>query len=185
MNSKKNLVFLSTVFAIALLFVPIYSVAADHKKGSGMHGSMMKHGHGHAHSYAKMIASQAEALQLTDEQLGKIVRLHMQGQKEHQKLKEKMHKSHHAFKDAGMQPSTDDATLDKLAKEHATAQQAMLDYHLNERKAVHGILTAEQLSKLKTIKMPHGKHGDDHGGAGHGQEGKEQDGGRNKEHAHH
>lgn len=177
MNSRKTLIFtlLGTVFAMALWLIPTYSFADDHKKGGGMHGDMMKHGHGH--SYAKMIASHAEALQLTDEQLGKIVRLHMKGEKEHKKLMEKMHESRHAFKKASMKPSTDDVTLDKLAKEHVTAHQAMIDYHINERKAVHEILTPEQMSKLKTIKIHHGRHGGDHGGSGHDQGGKEQDSG--------
>nr|WP_281719750.1 Spy/CpxP family protein refolding chaperone [Nitrosomonas nitrosa] len=173
MNSHKSTasIVLGTMLTISLLLTPMQLIAADHKKEAHAHGSMMRHDHDHSHSYAQMVASHAEALQLTNEQLGKVVRLHMKGEKAHKKLKQKMHKSHHAFKEASMKPSTDEAALDKLAKEHAADHQAMIDHHINERKVVHEILTPEQLSQLKTMKMHHGKHGHDHGSSKHDQQG--------------
>jgi hypothetical protein len=86
--------------------------------------------------------------QLSNEQLGKIARLHMQDAKEHEKIKEKMHKSHHAFRKAKMQPGTEDVTLRKLGKVYADAFTAMVEYHIKERKAVHDILTLDQMEKL-------------------------------------
>lgn len=132
--------------------------------GNGMHGHMMMK---HAHSYAHMIASYAEALQLSDEQLGKIVRLHMQGTKEHKKIKEKMHKSHKDFLKAAMQPGTDDATLVKLGKAHTDAFNEMVEYSIKERKTIHDLLTPDQMNKLKSMKMHHDKQGSNHGSSGH------------------
>lgn len=132
--------------------------------GKGMHGHMMMK---HAHSYAHMIASHADELQLSDEQLGKIVRLHMQGTKEHKKIKEKMHKSHKSFLKAAMQPGTDDARLRELGKVHTDTFTEMVEYHIKERKAIHDLLTPDQMNKLKTMKMHHDKQGSNQGSGGH------------------
>ena len=82
MNSHKSTasIVLGTMLTISLLLTPMQLIAADHKKEGHAHGGMMKHDHDHSHSYAQMVASHAEALQLTNEQLGKVVRLHMKGE---------------------------------------------------------------------------------------------------------
>ncbi|SDY85150.1 Spy/CpxP family protein refolding chaperone [Nitrosomonas sp. Nm33] len=130
---------------------------------NGMHGHMMMK---HAHSYPHMIVSHADALQLSDEQLGKIVRLHMQGTIEHKKIKEKIYKNYLAFQKAKMQPGTEDETLRKLGKEYADAFSEMVEYHIKERKAVHNILTPEQMNKLKTMEIRQDMHGSDHSNGG-------------------
>ncbi|MDV6345065.1 Spy/CpxP family protein refolding chaperone [Nitrosomonas sp. Is37] len=130
---------------------------------NGMHGHMMMK---QALSYPHMIAFHADALQLSDEQLGKIARLHIQGTKEHEKIKEKIYESYQAFRKAKMQPSTEDETLRKLGKEYANAFSEMVEYHIKERKAVHNILTPEQMNKLKTMEIRQDMHGSDHSSGG-------------------
>jgi len=139
----------------------------QHKKGmnkssSGMMGHNLgrtKHG---GQSYAHMIATHADELELSDAQLGRIVRLHMKHAQEHWQFKKKIRKSMMHFHHASMKPSTDDATLRKLGNEHVEAFKAMLEQHIRGRNVVHAILTAEQREQLKTMKMNHGMHGGGH-----------------------
>jgi hypothetical protein len=159
-------------------------VAEAHQHGEGK-GNDGKHGEGnccggmmggmkgmmkHEHSYAHMIASHADALKLSDAQLGQIVRLHFKHTQEHEQFKQKIHKSMMEFHQESMKPSTDDATLRKLGKDHAEAFNAMIEQHIRDRSAVNAILSADQRNQLKTLKMDHGMHGGGHGmqGGDHG-----------------
>ena len=128
------------------------------KKDKGGHGGC-KHGK-KSHNYAQMIASHADALELTDKQLGKITRLEMHDTEAHKKTKQEVQKSMMAFHKASMNPGTNDAMLRKLGTEHVDEFNEMVDQHIRERKAVHDVLTADQIDKLKTIKMSHDEHGD-------------------------
>jgi len=116
------------------------------------------------HSYANLIATHADELNLSDAQLGKFIRLHQKHSQEHKQLKKKMHQSMKSLHHAGMKPSTDDATLRKLGNEHVEAFNATLEQHIRSRNVVNAILTAEQREKLKTMEMNYGKHGGHHGG---------------------
>jgi hypothetical protein len=142
--------------------------ACQHKKGMNKSsGGMMGHMSGRSkhrggHSYAHMIATHAEELELSDAQLGRIVRLHMQHSQEHKQFKKKIRKSMMHFHHAGMKPGTDDATLRKLGNDHVVAFKAMLEQHIRSRNVVHAILTAEQREQLKTMQMNHGMHGGGH-----------------------
>jgi len=136
-----------------------------HGDGGGKHGSSKMqgqeqgHGHGHGHgSYAHNVASQAEKLDLSDEQLGKIARLHMKDDKAHKHLKHNLQKSMKALRSAIMEPGSDDETIRKLGQAHVNEFNAMVKHHIQERKAVHDILTPEQVEKLKSMKVGH-----DHG----------------------
>ena len=141
----------------------------QHKKGMNKSsGGMMGHKSGRSKhggkSYAHMIATHADELELSDAQLGRIVRLHMKHAQEHKQFKKKIRESMMHFHHAGMKPGTDDATLRKLGNEHVEAFKAMLEQHIRSRNVVHAILTAEQREQLKTMKMNHGMHGGGHGG---------------------
>lgn len=128
------------------------------KKKSDKHGGMKKGGHDYAH----MVISHADALKLNDEQLGKIVRLHLKYKQEHEQLKEKLKKSMKAFKKESMKPGTSDDQLRKLGKDHTDAFSAMVEYHIKERHEIHAVLSNEQNKQLDAMKMDHDKHDDDH-----------------------
>ena len=128
----------------------------EHKSSKFMHGG--------GHSYANMIATHADELNLCDAQLGRFIRLHQKNSQEHKQFKKKIHQGMKSLHHAGMKPSTDDATLRKLGNEHVEAFNAMLEQHIKNRNVVNAILTAEQREQLKTMKMNHGKHGGHHGG---------------------
>ena len=144
-----------------------------HGEGKGGHGKekVEKDGHGDkkdhgtkkdSHDYAHLIVVHADTLKLSDEQLGKIVRLHLKHEQEHERLKEKVKKSMKAFKKASMNPGTSDAQLSKLGKDHTDAFNAMVDFHINERKDIHSVLTEVQRKTLETLKIDHDHDHDDH-----------------------
>ena len=132
---------------------------AHRKNGSKNAHKSSKFMHGGGHSYAHMIATHADELNLSDAQLGRFVRLHQKNSQEHKQSKKKIHQGMKNLHHAGMKPSTDDATLRKLGNEHVEAFNAMLEQHIKNRNVVNAILTAEQREQLKTMKMNHGKHG--------------------------
>lgn len=124
--------------------------------GHGGHGKGDMEHHGHPPSYAHSVAMQAEALGLSDEQLGKIVRFHLKEDKQaHERIKQKMMESMKAFRKAVGEPATDDETLHKLGQAHIDSFNEMVKYHIDERKAVRSILTPEQIGKLKAVKSDH------------------------------
>jgi Spy/CpxP family protein refolding chaperone len=138
------------------------------KCGCGMMGNMKRRMKHIGHSYAHMISSHAEELELSDAQLGRIVRLHRKHSQEHKEFMKKNRKSMMQFHHESMKPSVDDATLRKLGNHHIETFKAMLEQHIRDRNVVHAILSSDQREQLKTMKMDHSKHGA-HGGGKHNQ----------------
>ena len=130
-------------------------------------GGMMEHMKGRmrrgGHSYAYMITTHADELELSDAQLGRIFRLNLKHSQEHKQYRKEIRKSMMHFHHESMKPSTNDATLRKLGNDHIEAFKAMLEQHIRNRSVVHAILTTEQRDQLKTMKMEHGMHGGGHG----------------------
>ena len=81
------------------------------------HGGMMHRMKGYAHT----VLMHAEALKLSDEQLGKIMRIEMRHQKAHQDLMERLHKSMMSAREGLMDSSAEEAGIRKASKEHAEA----------------------------------------------------------------
>lgn len=143
---------------------PTSSHQHEHNKKNRHHHGMMEE----KHDYAHMIIFHAEELKLTNEQLGKLVRLHLKYEKEHKKIKEKLRDSMHAFRKAQMDPNSTDEQLLSLGKDHANAFNAMVEHHIQERQAIHSVLLADQRSRLNTIKMNHNTHDAKNGDHSHG-----------------
>lgn len=142
------------------------------KRGCGMMGHMKRRMKQRGHSYAHMISTHAEELELSDAQLGRIVRLHRKHSQEHKQFMKKIRKSMMQFHHESMKPSTDDAALRKLGNDHVEAFKTMLEQHIRDRNVVHAILSSDQREQLKTMKMDHSKHGgmhSMHGGGKHSQ----------------
>ncbi len=180
MQCKKSMIsiFIASAFAFILGTVPITSaadnssaaqsvdkgfmVAEAYQSSGGMMGhrrGKMRHG---GRSYAHMVATHADELDLSDAQLGRIVRLHLKHAQEHRQFEKRIRKSMIQFHHESMKPSTDDATLRKLGNDYVEAFKAMLEQHIRNRNVVHAILTTEQRDQLKTMKMDHGMHSGDH-----------------------
>ena len=118
------------------------------KRKRGMHGGMMHR----MKDYAHTVLMHAEALKLSDEQLGKIVRIKMRHQKAHQDLMERLHKSMMSAREGMMDPSAEEAGIRKAGKEHAEAFEAMIEDAVKERNEVNAVLTPEQRDQLKSLK---------------------------------
>jgi hypothetical protein len=120
--------------------------------------------------YAHMIISHTDELKLTNEQLGKIVRLHLKYDKAHEEVKHALQDGMKAFKKESLKPAASDDQLRDLSKAVTTAFNKMAEHHIKERHAIHAVLTEAQKNQLATLKMDH-DHDDDHsghGGGGHG-----------------
>lgn len=126
--------------------------------GGGMMGHMKGRMRRGGYSYAYMITTHADELELSDAQLGRIFRLNLKHSQEHKQYRKRIRKSMMHFHHESMKPSTDDATLRKLGNDHIEAFKAMLEQHIRNRNVVHAILTTEQRDQLKTMKMDHGMH---------------------------
>jgi len=133
-----------------------------HEHGDKKSDGMMKDGHHYAH----LIVSHADSLKLNDEQIGKIVRLHLKNKKEHEQLMKKLKESMKTFQKESTKPSASDDRLRQLGKDHADAFHSMVEHHIKERHAIHAILSDEQKNQLKSMKMEHDSdsHGNSHGG---------------------
>ncbi len=177
---KKSMIsiFIASAFAFILGTVPIASAADNSPAGqsadngfmvakalqssASMMGNIrgrMRHG---GRSYAHMIATHADELELSDAQLGRIVRLHLKHAQEHKQFKKRIRKSMMQLHHESMKPSTDEATLRKLGNDYVEVFKAMLEQHIRNRNVVHAILSADQRDQLKTMKMDHGMHGSNH-----------------------
>ncbi|QOJ21343.1 MAG: Spy/CpxP family protein refolding chaperone [Gammaproteobacteria bacterium] len=145
----------------------------SHGKDKGKAGGHGHH-HGHAmkmrHDYAHVIISHTDELKLTDEQLGKIVRLHLKNKEAHEELKHRLQEDMHAFRHESMNPGGSDERLRSLAKNHIDGFNAMVEHHIKERQAIHAVLSEQQRALLKSIKADHGhdSHDDGKKKSGHG-----------------
>ncbi len=146
-----------------------YTKASDHKghdkrKGKDGKHSSKKKDKKDDQDYAHRLIFNADTLNLSNEQLGKIVRLHLKFKKEHAHLKADMKKSMMAFKKETSKLGASDVQLKKRGRLFANALDAMVKFHIHEREALHAVLSDEQLKKLDTIKVDHHDHdgGHDH-----------------------
>jgi Spy/CpxP family protein refolding chaperone len=113
-----------------------------------MHGRM-KH---HMKSYADMVIKQTEALGLSDEQLGKIVRIQMAEKTSRKELTAKLHKSMKKALDELRNPAVDEDAIRKTGAEHAADFDALIEAALQAREKIDAVLTPEQRAKLKATK---------------------------------
>lgn len=133
--------------------------AGEGMQGGAMHAKMMQHMmmmHEKAESghkgYAEIVLQHIDELKLTDEQIGKITRIHQQNQQKItdivKRAKESMTAAHSAF----LNPAADEASIRKAAQEHTAAFNELVETALKSRNAINALLTPEQLQKLKTLK---------------------------------
>lgn len=176
---SNKLAFLTTSIFVFSLGITSISLAADssidsqienknlllaqaHQHSSEKEGSHDKHGkhkkwdeHEKEHDYAHVIISCTDALKLSDEQLGKIVRLHLKYKQEHKNIKDKLMGSVKTFRKESMNPNTSDDQLRKFAKDLTENSKAMIEHRINERSSIHTILSEDQKKQLFSMKMDH------------------------------
>ncbi len=122
--------------------------AKQEMKQHKMHGRMMHHMQG----YAGVVIKQAEALGLTDKQLGKIVRIQMAEKKRRKEFMGKLHKSMKTALSGLRNPAVDEEAIRKAGTAHAADFEALIDAALQAREKINAVLTPEQRTKLKAMK---------------------------------
>lgn len=99
-----------------------------------------------------MVLKYATELKLTDEQIGKITRIHQANQEKMEKLGPKLHETLKTTHEIFLNPSSDEAAIRKAAKEHATAFDELVETGLKSRNEINAVLTPEQLKLLQSKK---------------------------------
>lgn len=128
--------------------------------GGGMHEMMMQHmqgmrehGRKEHKGYADVVLKYADELKLSDEQIGKITRIHQGSQQKIEELGPKLHESLKAAHDVFLSPASDEAAIRKAAKEHSVVFDQLVETALKARNEINAVLTAEQLKQLQTKKV--------------------------------
>ena len=107
-----------------------------------------------AKSYSAIVLEQAEALNLTDEQLGKIMRIQMTHKKARKELLDQPRKSMtKALKELRNPGATVDS-IRKAGRAHTEDFDSLVEAEIIVRKSIDNTLTPEQRKKLQAIKLP-------------------------------
>jgi len=131
---------------------------AEGTQGGNMHAKMMQHmmmreqAEADHKGYAEIVLQHIQELKLTDEQIGKITRIHQENQQKiaeiGNRIKESMKAAHNTF----LNPAADEPAIRKAAQEHTAAFNELVETALKSRNAINAVLTPEQLQKLKSLK---------------------------------
>ena len=146
------------VSALILAFTfPTISLAGGDscKKHDRHHESMHGHGKGHA-GYAHMVLSKSEKLDLSNDQLGSIMRIQIEYKKARKAFMKKLHENMLEAYKGLMNPAIEENTIRDAAKKHTDALNKLVEDALKERSEVNAVLTEKQKSKLASIKNEHG-----------------------------
>jgi len=115
--------------------------------------AMRDHGRREQKGYADIVLQFANDLKLSDEQIGKITRIHQAAQKSMEELGPKMHDSVKATHEVLLNPASDEAAIRKTAKEHTNLFNEVVETALKSRNEVNAVLTPDQLKQLQTKKV--------------------------------
>ena len=107
-----------------------------------------------AKSYSAVVLEQAEVLELTDEQLGKIMRIQMNNKKTRKKLLDQPRKSMTKALKELRNPAASVASIRKAGRAHTDDFDALVEAEIKVRKKIDAALTTKQRKKLKAMKLP-------------------------------
>lgn len=102
--------------------------------------------------YGEVVLRHTDELKLSDEQIGKIVRIHQANQRKIGEIGAKLHAARRTAYSLFLNPANDEAAIRNAAREHAAAFDELVDTALKSRAAIHAVLTPEQLNQLKSFK---------------------------------
>ena len=103
-------------------------------------------------SYGDVIFRHADELRLTDEQIGKIYRIHQANQHRIGGISRKVNDATAWAHEIFLDPSKDEAAIRQAAKAHSAAFEELLETALKTRKDINAVLNPDQLAKLPTLK---------------------------------
>ena len=127
----------------------------------GMPGERLRHwlermedeGPGRNESYGDVVLRHIDELKLTDEQAGKIARLHQANQQKIMNIGQRMREAKKSAYALFLNPTVDEAAIRQSAKSFTAAFDEMVDTALKTRQAINAVLTPEQAGKLATLKV--------------------------------
>ncbi len=126
----------------------------------GMHEMMMQHMQamrehlGKEHEgYADVVLKYADELKLSDEQIGKITRIHLANQKKFEELGQKLHETLKEAHNVFLDPASDDAAIREAAKKHSVVFDELVETGLKSRKEINAALTPAQLKQPQSKKV--------------------------------
>jgi Spy/CpxP family protein refolding chaperone len=102
-------------------------------------------------SYGDVVLRHADALKLSDEQVGKIARIHQNNQEKIGEIGKKLRATRKSAYHLFLNPASDEAAIRKAAKEHTAAFDELVETALKSRAAINAALTPEQLNQLKSF----------------------------------
>lgn len=154
---KKAILTVSVFIAVSVLMLAFTFPAISLAGGDDDHGKHGGHHEKHHSGYAHAVLFKAEELNLSDNQLGTIMRSHLEHQKAQKTLMKKMYHSMAEAHNGLMNPATEDDVIRATAKKHDEIFNKLVENALKERSEVNGVLTEDQKNKLISMK----KHEDD------------------------
>ena len=158
----KNLHRLLTLSSIIAIFTSA-SVMAElsvggveaREGGTGFHKwmeRMVEDSERRHESYGDVILRHADELRLTDEQMGKIYRIHQANQHRIKGISQKVNDATAWAHEIFLDPSKDEAAIRQAAKAHSAAFDELLDTALRTRKDINAVLNTDQLARLPAMK---------------------------------
>lgn len=103
-------------------------------------------------SYGDVILRHIDELKLSDDQIGKIVRIHQDNQQKIKEIAKKLRETQRSAYQLFLNPASDETEIRNAAKFHTEIFDTLVDTALNSRAAINAVLTPEQLNQLKTLK---------------------------------
>jgi len=103
-------------------------------------------------SYGDVMLRHIDELGLSDEQIGKIVRIRQNNQQKAKEIAKKFRETQKSALRFLLNPATDEAAIRKAAKDHSVAFDALVDTAMRSRTAINAVLTPEQLNRLKSLR---------------------------------
>lgn len=127
----------------------------------GYHGQHGKEGK-HCNKHGKFrLENMREELSLSDEQVKQITSIREKYQPRMQELREKSKANRAQLREAKYADTVDMGIIKTLAKAQGDLKTQKIILKAEKRNEINGVLTKEQLSKLKEMKQKHRKHKDD------------------------
>lgn len=159
---------IASLFALLSWGMSAPAVAAEPSETAGQlsgmdsgHGGKLHriletfHGKGprNSESYGDVVLRHINELKLSDEQVGKIARIHRENQIKVEGIARKLRESRRTAYELFLKPASDESVIRKAAKDHTAAFDELVDTALKSRAAMNDVLTTDQLNQLKSFKV--------------------------------
>jgi Spy/CpxP family protein refolding chaperone len=103
-------------------------------------------------SYGDVVLRHIDDLKLSDEQIGRIARIHYTHQQKMEDIGQRLRETRKSAYEMFLTPSSDEAAIRQAAKDHTAAFDELVDTALKSRAAINAVLTPEQMNRLKSFK---------------------------------